>query len=108
MAAAGMVGESASEVPLAGMYADRVVLYGFVGAAVLVLLAAADIVLGIFLTRGRRWARYGTVGVSVLVALVSLASPFGPLCVVAALALVVLVVLPGTARRHFRRVTRNG
>jgi hypothetical protein len=88
-------------VPVAGMYAQRVVVVGFGGAALLVLLAAADIVLAIFLSRGRRWAQVGTVALSVVVGLVSLASPLGPLCVLASIALVVLVLAPRGARRHF-------
>ena len=101
MAAGGALGSSASDVPIAGEYADRVVLVGFGGAALLVFLAAADIVLGVCLSRGRRWAQVGTIGLSAVVALVSLMSPFAPLCVVAALVLVVLVLAPGTSRRHF-------
>lgn len=101
MAAGGALGSSASEVPIAGEYADRVVLIGFGGAALLVVLAAVDIVLGVCLSRGRRWAQVGTVGVSAVVALVSLMSPIAPLCVMAALVLVVLVLVPGTSRRHF-------
>jgi hypothetical protein len=101
MAAAGALGGQATDVPIAGMYAQRVVVVGFGGAALLVLLAAADIVLAIFLSRGRRWAQVGTVALSVVVGLVSLASPLGPLCVLAAIALVVLVLAPRGARRHF-------
>jgi len=105
MAAGGAIGSSASDVPIAGMYAGRVALFGFGGAVLLVLLAAADIVLAICLSRGRRWAQIGTVALSVLVALVSLASPLAPLCIVAGLVMIVLVTAPGTARRHFASST---
>lgn len=102
MAAAAAIGRTAADVPVAGMYTNRVVLIGFGGAVLLVLLAAADIALGVFLSRGRRWAQLATVGLSAVVAVVSLATPLAPLCVLAALVLVVLVVVPGPARRHFR------
>jgi hypothetical protein len=101
LAAGGAISSSASDVPIAGMYASRVAFYGFGGAALLVLLAATDIVLAVVLSRGRRWAQLATVGLSALVALVSLASPLAPVCIAAALALVVLVLVPRTARRHF-------
>jgi hypothetical protein len=101
LSAGGALGSSASDVPVAGMYASRMAFYGFGGAALLVLLAIVDIVLAVFLTRGRRWAQVGTVGLSALIAMVSLASPLAPVCIVAALALVVLVAVPGVARRHF-------
>lgn len=101
MAAGGALGSSASDIPIAGMYAGRVALFGFGGAVLLVLLAAADIVLGVVLSRGRRWAQVGTVVLAVIVAVVSLASPLAPLCIVSALVLVVLVTAPRTARRHF-------
>jgi hypothetical protein len=101
LAAVGALGSSASDVPIAGMYAGRVAFYGFGGAALLVLLATVDIVLGVLLTRGRKWARLGTIGLSVLVAAVSLAGPLAPVCIAAALVLIVLVAVPPTARRHF-------
>ncbi len=90
-----------SDVPGVGMYTDRAVLVGFGGAVLLALLATADIVLGIGLSRGRRWARFGTVALSVVVALGSLATPFGPFCVIAGLVLSVLVTAPRTTRRFF-------
>jgi hypothetical protein len=101
LAAGGAISSSASDVPIAGMYASRVAFYGFGGAALLALLAAVDIVLGVVLARGRRWAQLSTVGLSAVVGVVSLASPLAPVCIAAALAVIVLVVVPRTARRHF-------
>lgn len=90
-----------SDVPGVETYTDRVMLLGFGGAVLLVLLATADIVLGICLSRGRRWAQLGTVALSVVIALASLATPLAPLCVIAGILLIVLITAPRTARRYF-------
>lgn len=103
LGAGGVLGNSLSDVPLAGLYTTKVQLVGFGGGFALFVLAIADVVLGVGLTRGAPRARTATVALSVVVGLAGLASPVGPLCLVMAAAIIALVTGPRSARRHFRR-----
>lgn len=103
LAAGGVLGNSVSDVPFASLYTTKVQVVGFGGGFALFALAAADIVLGVCLTRGAPRARTATVVLSVVVGLGALASPLGPLCLLMAAVIITLVTAPRSARRHFRR-----
>ena len=103
LAAGGVLGNSMSDVPLASLYTTKVQLIGFGGGFALVVLAIADVALGVGLVRGAPRARTATVVLSTVVGLGGLASPAGPLCLVTAAVVVTLVTAPRSARRHFQR-----
>jgi hypothetical protein len=105
LAAGGALGDSLSDVPFAGVYTTKLQVVGFGGAFAMFVLAIADIVLGVGLTRGAPRARTATVLLSIVVGLVSLASPLGPLCLVMAALVIGLVMGPRSARRHFQRLS---
>jgi hypothetical protein len=104
LAAGGALGNSLSGVPFAGLYTTKLQVVGFGGAVAMFVLAIADIVLGVGLTRGARRARTATVVLSIVVGLASLASPLGPLCLIMAVLVIALVMAPRSARRHFQRL----
>lgn len=107
---AGAVGHAGSGIPILGLYASHLAVIGIGGAVVLVALAITDIVLGIFLRKGRNWARLTTVVVAVLTVLAALASA-NPvvigLFVVVAVVLSGLLVGPGKARSFFRQARQR-
>lgn len=103
LAAGGVLGNSMSDVPFAGLYTTKVQAVGFGGGFALFALAIADVVLGVCLTRGAPKARTVTVVLSIVVGLAALASPVGPLCLVMAVVIIALVTGPRSARHHFQR-----
>ncbi|GAA4003552.1 hypothetical protein GCM10022247_25560 [Allokutzneria multivorans] len=100
-----MLSSAVSELPLVGFYTTKLTLLGVSGAALLVPLALLDIVLGLFLMRGARWARLMTIVIAVVLVLSSLFSATPPvilLFVAVAGVIVGLVTLPSASRAFFR------
>ncbi|WP_143261861.1 hypothetical protein [Allokutzneria sp. NRRL B-24872] len=100
-----MLSSAVSELPLVGFYTTKLTLLGVSGAALLVPLALLDIVLGLFLMRGARWARLMTVVIAAVLVLSSLFSATPPvilLFVAVAGVIVGLVTLPSASRAFFR------
>ena len=105
MGVGGAVVNRGSDLPLVGEQAGDLALIGFGGAALLMLLAAADIVLGVYLWKGRTWAKRGVIAVGALIVLLTLASgaaPIAVLSVLVAMLFTILLLAPRTAKTYFR------
>ncbi len=103
LAAGGALGAAMSDVPVADRYGGRIALVGIGGAALMIALAGVDIVLGISLWKGRRWARTVTIGLAAVSVLVAMAAGPGGLVIDLAVAglLVVLLTAPTSTRQFF-------
>ncbi|MFB9909462.1 hypothetical protein [Allokutzneria oryzae] len=99
-----MLGSVISEIPVAGFYASQLTVLGVNGAALLVPLAALDIVLGVCVARGVRWAWLATIVLSVVLVTLSVTSATPPIIVmvvVAASVVVGLLTVPSSSRSYF-------
>lgn len=102
-AVVGVVSRELSELDPT-RWTDVIAAYASGGAGLLVLLAVLDIVLGIFLWKGRRWAMITTLVVAGLMILLAFRVPFPAwiaLNVVVGSLIVVLLMAPPASRAHF-------
>lgn len=85
-------------------WTGAIAAYSSGGAALLVLLAVLDIVLGVFLWKGRRWAMITPLVVTGLTIVLAFRVPFPAwiaLNVVIGSLIVVLLMAPPASRAHF-------
>ena len=101
-----MLSGAVSEIPFVGFYTTKLTFLGVSGAALLVPLGLLDIVLGLFLMRGARWAQLVAIAVAVVLVLSSLVSGTPPVIlvfVVVGAVVVGLLTVPSGSRAYFSR-----
>ena len=97
-----MLSSAVSEIPLVGFYTTKLTFFGVGGLALLVPLALLDVLLGVFLLRGARWARMVTIVVAVVLVLLSLVGGgLVVLFVVCGAVVVGLLTVPAGSRAFF-------